>query len=115
MSRLKQAIFDELRKHYVDDEIVSLSDEGLNKYIFHHPDGLRLTLQGFIRLKKIFTVYSFSIPDTLKSRHHYGMSKMEYPYFLTQRRLILFSEMDAMIIKLHGGIEGFLETCSHLD
>jgi hypothetical protein len=40
---------------------------------------------------------------------------MEYPYFFTKSRLILFSEMDSMVIKLHGGIEGFLETCSQLD
>jgi hypothetical protein len=40
---------------------------------------------------------------------------MEYPYFLTPRRLILFSEMDAMVVKLRGGIESFLESYSQFD
>ncbi len=113
MPPLKIAIFEEVRKHH--GEASELSDDQLNKLLFHHPDGLRLSLKGFVVIKSIFTAYSFGIPETMKSRHNYGMSKMEYPYFLTQKRLILFSEMDAMVIKLHGGIEGFLETCSQID
>jgi hypothetical protein len=113
MIPLKIAIFKEVREHH--DKAALFDDEQLNKLLFHHPTGLRLSYSGFIILKNIFTVYSFAIPDTMKSRHQYGMSKMEYPYFFTKSRLILFSEMDSMVIKLHGGIEGFLETCSQLD
>jgi hypothetical protein len=113
MHPLKIAIFAEVRKQQTKAQ--DLSDEQLNDLIFHHRDGLRLSYSGFLIIKNIFTAYSFEIPITLKSRHQYGMSKMEYPYFLTKKRLILFSEMDAMVIKLHGGIEGFLETCSKLD
>lgn len=113
MSPLKIAIFNEVRSR--EEVYNSHGDEDLNKLIFHHADGLRLSLSGFIIIKKIFTAYSFAIPATLKTKHRYGMSKMEYPYFFTARRLILFSEMDAMVIKIHGGIEGFLETCSQLD
>lgn len=113
MSPLKKAIFEEIRKNH--DEASGLDDIQLNKLLFHHPDGLRLSLKGFVVIKAIFTAYSFAIPETLKSRHQFGMSKMEYPYFLTQKRLVLFSEMDAMVIKLHGGIEGFLEVCSQID
>lgn len=113
MSQLKQAIFSEVRKKF--DEISELDDNELNKLLFHHPDGLRLSLKGFVVIKSIFTAYSFGIPETMKSRHNFGMSKMIYPYFLTQRRLVLFSEMDAMVIKIHGSIEGFLETCSQID
>ena len=113
MHPLKIAIFAEVRKHH--EKSAELTDEQLNDLIFHHRDGLRLSYSGFLIIKSIFTAYSFEIPITLKSRHQYGMSKMEYPYFLTKRRLILFSEMDAMVIKIHGGIEGFLETCSKLD
>jgi hypothetical protein len=114
MPPLKKAIFQEIRKRF-DGKLDSVSDEQMNSLIFHHPGGLRLSLNGFIQLKAIFTAYSFEIPPTLKSRHNFGMSKMEYPYFLTRKRLVLFSEMDAMVIKLHGGIEGFLETCSQID
>lgn len=70
---------------------------------------------GMAMLKKIFTAYVFEIPETIKAKHQFGMSKMEFPYFFTKRRLVLFSEMDAMVIKLHGGIEGFLENYSQMD
>jgi hypothetical protein len=52
---------------------------------------------------------------TLTAKHQIGMSVMEYPYYINPKRLILFSEMDAMVIKLQGGIKGFLETCFNLE
>jgi hypothetical protein len=113
MSPLKIAIFSEVRKTH--DEAYPLTDIQLNKLLFHQQDSLRLSLKGFLVIKGIFTAYSFKIPDTLKSRHRFGLSKMEYPYFFTKSRLILFSEMDAMVVKLSGGIQEFLETCSQLD
>jgi len=113
MIPLKSAIFIEVKKNYPESE--TLSDYQLNKLLFHHPDGLRLSLKGFVVIKKIFTAYSFELPDTIRSRHQFGMSKMEYPYFFTKKRLILFSEMDAMVIKLHGGVQGFLENYSQID
>lgn len=113
MNPLKDAIFDEIRKSF--DEYYQMDNNQLNKLLFHHPDGLRLSLTGFRIIKKIFTAYSFELPDTLKSRHKRAMSRMEYPYFFTPTRLILFSAMDSMVVKLAGGIEQFLETCSQLD
>lgn len=113
MTPLKKAIFVEVRSRHT--ETMPMSDDQLNKLLFHHPSGLRLSLKGFTIVKNIFTAYSFEIPITIKSRHQQSLSKMEYPYFFTKRRLILFSGMDAMVIKLHGGIESFLETYCHLD
>jgi hypothetical protein len=113
MESLKIAIFKEVRQHH--QKSTSLSDDELNNLIFHNVTGLRLTFPGFLILKNIFTVYSFEMSESLKARHHIGMSKMEYPFYITSKRLILFSEMDAMMIKLHGGIEGFLETCFNID
>lgn len=112
MTPLKTALFTEIRKHR-GGEMEELSDEQMNARIFHHPDGLRLSLNGFVQIKAIFTAYSFEIPETIKSKHRHALSKMVYPYFFTKRRLILFSEMDAMMIKLQGGVEEFLETCSN--
>lgn len=113
MTPLKHAIFNELRARHTD--MTEFTDEELNGMIFHHSDGLRLSMTGFIRIKAIFTAYSFELPEEMKSKHRFGMSKMEYPYFFTKRRLILFSEMDAMVVKIHGGIEGFLEMYSQVD
>lgn len=114
MSPLKKALFREIRNHHKGD-VEKITDEQMNAVLFHHPDGLRLTLNGFIQVKSIFTAYSFEIPENIKSRHRQALSKLEYPYFFTKKRLILFSEMDAMMIKLHGGIEGFLESCYQID
>jgi hypothetical protein len=113
MIPLKVAIFEEIRKQ--NDIFVEHTDDQMNDFIFHHRDGLRLSYSGFLVIKKIFTAYSFAIPENLKTRHRYGMSKMEYPYFFTHRRLILFSEMDASVIKLSGGVENFLENCSQFE
>lgn len=113
MDALKRAIFGEVRAQRT--ETASLSDEELNKLMFQIPDKIRLSYSGFLLLKNIFTAYSFEIPETIKTRHQMGMSQMTYPYFFTKKRLILFSEMDAMMIKLHGGIEGFLETCYQIE
>lgn len=109
MDSLKKSIFSEIRKNNID--LISLTDEMMNQLIFHHPDGLRLSLAGFRIIKKIFTAYSFELP-IIKSKHNFGLGKMTYPYYLTSKRLILFSEMDAMTIKLTGGVKQFLENCS---
>lgn len=113
MSSLKAAIFSEVRRHH--EKSVNLTDDELNQKIFHTPTGLRLTFQGFLILKNIFTVYSFEMDTTLTAKHQIGLSVMEYPYYINPKRLILFSEMDAMVIKLQGGIKGFLETCFNLE
>ena len=113
MNPLKIAIFNEVRKTI--EQSSRFSDDEFNKLMFHHPDGLRLTLKGFLITKSIFTAYSFEMPETIKTRHRFGLSKLEYPYFFTKNRLILFSEMDATMVKLHGGIESFLENCSQFD
>jgi len=64
---LKIAIFNELSKN--DSEIAATSHEELNNKLFKQPDSLRLTLAGYISVKKVFTAYSFELPYTLKSRH----------------------------------------------
>lgn len=113
MSTLKENIFNTVRQHH--EKSVNHTDDQLNQLMFQYSSGLRLTFPGFLILKNIFTVYSFEMDCELKSRHHIGMAKMEYPYYMTKKRLILFSEMDAMVIKLQGGVKGFLETCFNMD
>lgn len=110
MIPIKVALFREIRKFKPDLE--SSTDEELNKLIFHNPSGLRLSLTGFVVCKSIFTAYSFEMSINIVSRHRIALSKLEFPYYFTSKRLILFSEMDAMMIKLHGGVASFLESCS---
>lgn len=113
MESLKVAIFNEVRKRH--EKSAALSDEELNNNIFYNPSGLRLSFHGFLILKNIFTVYSFEMDITLTAKHLIGMSKMAFPYYITSKRMVLFSEMDSVVIKLHGGIKGFLETCFNMN
>lgn len=113
MGSLKTAIFSEVRTHH--EKSANHTDEQLNQLIFHNGSGLRLTFPGFLILKNIFTVYSFEMDCELKARHHIGMAKMGYPYYMTTKRLILFSEMDATVIKLQGGVKQFLENYFNIE
>lgn len=113
MTPLKTAIFAELRKTHPKSE--TYTDEQMHELIFHHRAGLRLSQAGYFLLKNVFTAYPFEIPETMKTKHHAAMANLEFPYFFTKRRLVLFSEMDAMTVKLSGGIEQFLENCYQID
>lgn len=107
MLRIKTKIFEEIKRHH--EKSKNLTNEQLEKIVFYHHNGLRLTFSGFLIMKGIFTTYSFEIKSELKTKHYIGMSKMVFPYYVSEKRLILFSELDAMTIKLYGGIEKFLE------
>lgn len=113
MDSLKILIFAEVRNNHEKSE--TLSDAELNQLMFRNPSGMRLNFPGFLILKNIFTAYSFEIPFNLTAKHFIGMGKMEFPYFVTAKRLVLFSEVDSMVIKLYGGIEGFLDNCYTVD
>lgn len=112
MQPIKISLFAEIRKNNAEYE--ESDDDQLNAYFFYHPQNLRLSLTGFIIVKKTFTAYSFELPSTTKTKHRQALSHLEYPYFLTNKRLVLFSEMDAMMIKLSGGVENFLENYSRI-
>jgi hypothetical protein len=106
----KRMLFLEVRKY--DVESASMDDIALNKHIFHYPDSLRLSTAGFMIIKKQFTAYSFEMPEGIKAKHQMALSKMDFPYALRRKRLIVFSELDASVIKLSGSVQNFLETYS---
>lgn len=107
ISPLKSLIFKEVKNKY--EKHKGLSDEDLDQLMFRTEH--RLTFSGFVLLKHIFTAYSFEIPITLKARHYIGMSVLSSPYFLTSKKLVLFSSEDALIVKLSGSVELFLHQC----
>lgn len=113
MLPLKTAIFRELRA--TTNKADAFTDEQLNGIMFLHAESLRLTYGGFLWMSKMFTAYQFPVNDTLKAKHQIGLSKMEYPYYITSTRLVLFSDTDAMVVKLAGGIEKFLEISFQID
>lgn len=110
---LKAAIFSEIR--LVRKEAVKYTDAQLNAKMFHHSDSLRLTYTGLLMIGTVFESYSFEIPPVFKSKHRIGLARLEYPYYISPVRLIMFSDTDAMVVKLAGNIEHFLETNFQLD
>jgi hypothetical protein len=106
MEELKKLIFAEIKKDCV---FVGHTDEQLDEQMFVMRGNLRLSFSGFIMLKKIFTAHSFEILKPLKAKHMMALSTLEYPYYHTPKRLILFSTSDSLILKLSGGTEQFLD------
>ena len=113
MLPLKTAIFAELRA--VTNKADTFTDDQLNGVMFNHKDSLRLTYSGVLWMSKAFTSYQFPVDVPLKAKHQIGLQKMEYPYYITQNRLVLFSDSDALVIRLAGGIERFLENNFRID
>lgn len=105
---LKSKIFSELRKQYND--FSEIDDSRLNVIIFHHPSGMRLSSSGFSAIKKLFDFYKFDIPENMKSRCNLALNKLEYPYYFISKKIYVFSEIDATMIKLSGGIDSFLDS-----
>jgi hypothetical protein len=106
---IKRWVAEEMKQEIADFSECTI--EEICAYSFCHPSTLRLTKLGFKSLRTIFTSYPFEIDRTiLKAKHLLAISKtMEYPYYITDKELILFSTNDAVVIKLSGSVEKFLE------
>jgi hypothetical protein len=109
MSQLKDAIFQEIRDSI--SELSHKNDDDLEKIIFNSRVGLRLSREGYKVFKRLFDIYVFDVPLTIKTKHILGLSTLEYPYYFSRKKLVVFSEGDALTIKLCGSVERFLENC----
>ena len=75
------------------------------------PTGLRLTYMGNELLKRNFDFYEFS-HDVLPTPKMYMKldQGMEWPYYFTKKKLVLYSQEDASWFKLNGSeIGAFIE------
>jgi hypothetical protein len=108
MSPLKKAILEEIKVKKV--KLSARDNESLAKEIFLNSSSLRLSYYGYTTIRDIFTPYSFEMDDTIRPKHLIVLAKsMKYPYYLSRNRLILFSDSDALVIKLYGNVNRFLE------
>ena len=110
MQELKHRIMSEVR-----DEVTVFAEctlEEMSAHFFLYPTTLRLTSAGYKHLRQVFTAYPFDIDkQLLRPKHLIALADaMEYPYYITHSSLVVFSDSDAMIIKLCGTVEKFLET-----
>ena len=73
--------------------------------------GLRLTRLGYELLRKEYDYYPFALAKETKvtAKHILALDReMQWPYFLTKKQIVLFSEEDSVIFKLVDGYENWI-------
>lgn len=74
-----------------------------NRYdLFLNTKTLRLRKRGVDALNKLYDHYSFDIQGVKSGQLLSLYKKMEYPYYIGKKFMILYSEQDAFIMKLGG-------------
>ena len=66
--------------------------------------GVRLTKYGLTLMEKSFTCYNFKLENfKLSNKAVVKLDQtMQWPYFVDNKKLVLFSEKDSIILKLKG-------------
>ena len=66
--------------------------------------GVRLTKYGLTLMEKSFTCYNFKLDNfKLSNKAVIKLDQtMQWPYFVDNKKLVLFSEKDSVILKLKG-------------
>lgn len=70
---------------------------------------LRLTYLGYGALKQIVTCYEYTHDNSFKAKHTMALSNLKYPYYLSRKYFVLFSEEDSLMLSLYGDVNTFLE------
>jgi len=68
--------------------------------------GMRVSKFGLLFMRRVYDSYDIQIksPKPVKTKDIVLLEKhLDYPYYVTDRRLILFSERDAVDFKLYNG------------
>lgn len=77
--------------------------------IFLNKHTMRLTHVGYKILKKYYDCWEFENPPNKAGQLMALLQKMKFPYYTTNKRIVLFSEQDAFMCKL-AGPDGWLES-----
>lgn len=120
MSKNKQQLTKTLIELLPDDHKLSLNEALVHWYCnVRSSGGLRLTLNGYHAFK-ILGLESWAIPLTdLKATISKPIlleldRKMQYPYYIDfkNKKLILYSSREAMMVSLHSSLANFLKNHS---
>jgi hypothetical protein len=72
--------------------------------------GLRLTEYGAGVMQKEFDSWKFEETQPITNRTIITLdNQMQWPYYVSDRKVILFNKEDAAWYQLNGGIDGFME------
>lgn len=96
--QISEAIFDQLQKS-VDKDLEFFQ-------IFKNTKGTRFTSTGFELAKRLWKIYPLKFKQEYRVLNKTLLlldERMEWPYYLSKRQLVLFSEMDAFEFTLYQG------------
>jgi hypothetical protein len=79
------------------------------RLLFQTPSSLRLTKKGVNLLKKKCRSWTVETPGKLAGNLMDLQSKMNHPYYIDKKDMVLFSEKDAFMARL-AGTEGWLKS-----
>jgi hypothetical protein len=106
---IREQVLKQIRHNLPDHKTSKLTAEEFEKHVFIRPKGNRLTYDGYRLLSTFATPYVFTHEDNFKTKHITALVVFKYPFYLSKKFFILFSEEDAMLLKLHGDVNSFLE------
>lgn len=91
----------------VFQEIQKSVDQPLTFFrVFKNSKGTRFTGLGYDLAGFLWKTYTIKLPDNYRILNKTLLmldNKMEWPYYLSKRKLVLFSEMDAFEFALYQG------------
>lgn len=96
--QISKLVFDEIQKS-VDTPLTFFK-------VYKNNKGTRFTGFGFDLASFLWKTYTVKLPQDYKIANRTLLmldSRMEWPYYLSKKKLILFSEMDAFEFTLYSG------------
>ena len=103
---IRKLILAELKRNI---GLQNLNDKELDTLIFRRHNNIRLTFRGYKYLSAIATCHIYTHDNSFKAKHILALSGLKFPYYLSNKFFILFSEEDALLVSLHGDVSRFLE------
>lgn len=96
--QISKLVFDEIQKS-VDTPLTFFR-------VFKNSKGTRFTGLGFDLASFLWKTYTVKLPQDYRIANRTLLmldSRMEWPYYLSKKKLILFSELDAFEFTLYAG------------
>lgn len=96
--QISKLVFDEIQKS-VDTPLTFFK-------VYKNNKGTRFTGLGFDLASFLWKTYTVKLPQDYKIANRTLLmldSRMEWPYYLSKKKLILFSELDAFEFTLYSG------------
>lgn len=97
-NQISETIFEQLKKS-VDQDLKFFQ-------IFKNTKGTRFTSTGFELAKRLWKTYPLKFKQEYRVLNKTLLlldERMDWPYYLSKRQLVLFSEMDAFEFTLYSG------------